>query len=115
MSAWPRRVVIAKALTSIRKDLVDSANRTESKRVDKSAFPPRNWTLNPATTKARLEAALLAIDVFPRCALVLSFFEKVPLEESAVLLAAGRSLTGKAQAIGLQELTRNLAGMQGWT
>jgi hypothetical protein len=90
MTAWPRRVVIAKALTSIRKDLVDSANRTESKRVDKSAFPSRNWTLNPATTKAQLEAALLAIDVFPRCALVLSFFEKVPLEDAAVLLDAGR-------------------------
>ena len=115
MSAWSRRVVIAKALSSIRKDLVDSANRTKSARAGKSAFPPRDWTLNPATTKAQLEAALLTIDVFPRCALVLSFFEKASIEDTAVLLNADRSLVGKAQAIGLQELNRNLARMQGWT
>ena len=115
MSAWSRRVVIAKALSSIRKELVDSANRTKSARAGKSAFPPRDWTLNPATTKAQLEAALLAIDVFPRCALVLSFFEKASLEDTAVLLNADRSLVGKAQTIGLQELNRNLARMQGWT
>jgi DNA-directed RNA polymerase specialized sigma24 family protein len=115
MSAWSRRVVIAKALHSIRKELVDSANRTKSARAGKSAFPPRDWTLNPATTKAQLEAALLAIDVFPRCALVLSFFEKASLEDTAVLLNADRSLVGKAQTIGLQELNRNLARMQGWT
>jgi DNA-directed RNA polymerase specialized sigma24 family protein len=115
MSAWSRRVVIAKALHSIRKELVDSANRTKSARAGKSAFPPRDWTLNPATTKAQLEAALLAIDVFPRCALVLSFFEKVSIEDTAVSLNADRSLVGKAQAIGLQELNRNLARMQGWT
>jgi DNA-directed RNA polymerase specialized sigma24 family protein len=115
MSAWSRRVVIAKALSSIRKDLVDSANRTKSAHTGKSAFPPRDWTLNPAPTKAQLEAALLTIDVFPRCALVLSFFEKASLEDTAVLLNADRSLVGKAQLIGLQELNRNLARMQGWT
>jgi DNA-directed RNA polymerase specialized sigma24 family protein len=115
MTAWSRRVVIAKALNSTRKELVDSANRTKSAPAGKFAFPPRDWTLNPATTKAQLEAALLTIDVFPRCALVLSFFEKASLEDTAVLLNADRSLVGKAQAIGLQELNRNLARMQGWT
>jgi hypothetical protein len=115
MSAWSRRVVIAKALSSSRKELVDSENRNKSARIGKFAFQPRDWTLNPATTKVQIEAALLAIDVFPRCALVLSFFEKTSLEDTEVLLNADRRLVGKAQAIGLQQLNRNLARMQGWT
>jgi len=115
MLAWSRRVFIAKALAAIRDELAASARRTESKRAEKAALPPRNWTLDGDTTKVQLESALLSIDVFPRCALLLSVFEGMSLEDAAILLDAEQDLVRKAQMIGLRELTRNLARIQGWT
>jgi DNA-directed RNA polymerase specialized sigma24 family protein len=67
------------------------------------------------TTTVDLERALLAIDVFPRAALLLSIFEGVPVADAAILLDAEPQLVRKAQAIGLMELTSRLARMQGWT
>ncbi len=115
MLAWSRRVVIAKALAAIRDELAASARRTASKRAQKSALPPRKWVLDRHTTKVQLERALLAIDVFPRCALLVSVFEGMSLEDAAILLDADRRLVQKGQMTGLRELTRNLARMQGWT
>jgi DNA-directed RNA polymerase specialized sigma24 family protein len=115
MLAWSRRVFIAKALAAIRDELARSAYRTASKRVEKAALPPRNWTLDRDTTKVHLERALLAIDAFPRCALLLSVFEGLSLEDVALLLDSERDLVRKARMIGLGELTGNLARMQGWT
>jgi len=115
MLAWSRRVFIAKALAAIRDELIASARRTASKHAEKTALPPRNWTLDRDTTKAHLESALLAIDVFPRCAVLLSVFEGMSLEDVAILLDSELHLVRLAQTIGLQELTRNLAQIQGWT
>lgn len=115
MLAWSRRLVIAKALAGIRDDLARSARRTASKRAEKTVLPPRNWVLDRGTTAAELERALLAIDVFPRCALLLSIFEGMPVEDAAILLDVAPDLVRKAQVIGLRELTRNLARTQGWT
>ena len=115
MLAWSRRVFIAKALAAIRDELARSARRTASKRAGKAALPARDWTLDRGTTKVELERALLAIDVFPRCALLLSVFEGVSLEDVAILLDSERDLVRKAQMIGLRELTPNLARIQGWT
>jgi DNA-directed RNA polymerase specialized sigma24 family protein len=115
MLAWSRRVFIAKALAAIRDELAASARRTASRRVEKHALPPRNWTLDRDMAKVGLESALLAIDVFPRCALLLSVFEGMPLEDVAILLDGEMDLVRKAQMIGLRDLTRNLARIQGWT
>ena len=115
MLAWSRRVFIAKALAAIRDELARSARRTASKDAEKAALPPRNWSLDGDTTKAQLENALLAIDVFPRCALLLSVFEGMSLEDVEILLDSERDLVRTAQMIGLLELTRNLARLQGWT
>jgi len=115
MLAWSRRVFIAKALAAIRDELAESARRTASKRAEAAELPARKWTLNRDTTKAQLESALLSIDMFPRCALLLSVFEGVSLEDAAILLNSERDLVQKAQTIGLRELTRNLARLQGWT
>jgi DNA-directed RNA polymerase specialized sigma24 family protein len=114
MLAWARRMVIAKALDVIHDELARSARRTASRRVDKTTLPPRNWTPDRDATKVQLERALLAIDVFPRCAVVLTVFERMSLEDAAILLDGDREMVRKAQTIGLQELTRNLARMQGW-
>ena len=115
MLAWSRRMFIAKAVAAIRDQLAVSARRTASRRDEKVAFPSRNWTLDQDTTKIQLERALLAIDVFPRCALLLSVFEGVSLEDVAILLDSERDLVRKAQMIGLRELTHSLARIQGWT
>ena len=114
MRAWSRRVVISKALAGIQGELAASARRVKLEPDHHAALPGRDWSLDPGTTKADLEKALLAIDVFPRAAVVLSRFEGVAIPDAAVLLDADPGLVGKALAIGSQELTRNLAGMRGW-
>ncbi len=115
MVTWSRRVVISKALATIRDEVAASVLRTKSKRLRKPALPGRDWELGPDTTRVDLERALLAIDVFPRAALLLSVFERVPVADAAILLDAELELVRKAQAIGLMELTSRLARMQGWT
>jgi DNA-directed RNA polymerase specialized sigma24 family protein len=114
MRAWSRRLVIARALTTVREDLAASARRMALRRTEKFALPPRSWVLDPGTTKSDLERALLSIDVFPRAAALLLVFERVPLRDAAILLDAEPDLVRKAQAAGVRELTNNLARMQGW-
>ena len=110
MRGWQRRNVIATALTAIHDELADSARRTQLARVSSSAAPARSWSLSPDTTKEELQQALLAIDLFPRAALLLLVFEGIRMADAATLLDADAALIRKAQAIGLRELTANLAG-----
>jgi hypothetical protein len=114
MDAWSRRLVIAGALTAVREQLAASAQRTALKRGSRSALPPRSWALDTETTKSDLERALLSVDVFPRAAILLLVFERVPLKDAAILLDVDVTLLLKAQAAGARELTLNLARMQGW-
>jgi DNA-directed RNA polymerase specialized sigma24 family protein len=108
MRGWQRRLVIGRALTAIHDELADSARRTQQAGGG-SASPPRNWSLSPGTTKADLEQALLSIDLFPRAALLLLVFEGMHMPDAVILLDADPALIRKAQAIGLRELTANLA------
>ena len=109
MRGWQRRLVIGRALTTIHNELDDSARRTQLARGKGSAAPLRNWSISPDTTKADLQQALLAIDLFPRAALLLLIFEDIRMADAAALLNADPALIRKAQAIGLRELTSNLA------
>jgi len=111
MLAWARKVVIAKALGVIRQELAASALRIASARA-RNHPTPRNWSLSSEATKVELERALLAIDAFPRCVLLLSLFEGMSLDDATVLLDVDRELIRKAQAFALQELTNNLAVMR---
>jgi DNA-directed RNA polymerase specialized sigma24 family protein len=115
--AWSQRLVIAKALAGIRQELTESARRTASVRIEKIAFPSRNPVLDADAdlTEGQFQSALLEIDLFPRCALVLTTFEGMSEEDAAILLNGDRGLVRKARIVGLQELTRNLARMRGWT
>ena len=114
MSAWSRRLVIARALTAVREELGASALRTGLRSENRSAVPPRSWMLDRQTTKSDLESALLSIDLFPRAAVLLLLFEGVPLQDAALLLDAEPGLVRKGQAAGVVELTVALARMQGW-
>jgi DNA-directed RNA polymerase specialized sigma24 family protein len=109
MQNWQRRMVMGRALTAIRDEVADSARRTELVRVNSFWAAPRNWSLSPDTTKADLEKALLAIDLFPRAAVLLLVFEGLRMADATTLLDADPALIRKAQAIGLRELTANLA------
>lgn len=110
MRNWQRRLAIGKALAAIHNELAESARQTERASVDGSAMPPRGWSLSPDTTKADLEQALLAIDLFPRAALLLLVFERIRFADAATLLDASPDLLKRAQAIGLRELTARIAG-----
>jgi DNA-directed RNA polymerase specialized sigma24 family protein len=112
MLAWARKVVIAKALAAVRQELAASALRLASQRSRSCGPMPRNWALRPDTTKIQLERALLAIDLFPRCALLLSVFEGLSIDDATVLLDGDRELVRSAQVSAVQELTRNLASMR---
>ena len=112
MMAWSRKVIISKALGAIRQELAASAARMALARTPRSASPlPRNWSLAASATRTELERALLAIDAFPRCVLLLLLFEGLSVDDAMQLLGADRDLVRKAQAFALQELTRNLAAI----
>jgi DNA-directed RNA polymerase specialized sigma24 family protein len=112
MLAWSRKVVIGKALAAIRVELAASAQRIAAARSRKCApSASGNWSPAHDVTKAELERALLAIDAFPRCVLLLSLFEGLSIDDATVLLDVDRELVCKAQAFALAELTSNLAAM----
>ena len=110
MRAWSRRIVIAKALAAIRDELAESARRTELARVDESTARQPDWSLSPYLNKSRIEEALLAIDVFPRAAVVLLVFEGVRIADATALLDRDAALVRKAHAVGLREFMANLGG-----
>ncbi len=112
--AWSQRLLIAKALAGIRGELAESARRTACLRPEKRekpALPSRNPVIDPGAngTDGQMEGALFAIDLFPRCALLLTVFEGISAEDAATILDVDRDLVRKGRIIGLQELTRKLA------
>jgi DNA-directed RNA polymerase specialized sigma24 family protein len=111
MLSWSRRIVIAKVLNVIRRELAVSAQRTASIRVKALGLPPLSATLGDMTD-IQLERALLAIDMFPRCALILTVFEGMSVEDTAVVLDCTPELARKARTLGLRHLIENLATMQ---
>ena len=110
MLSWSRRLVIAKALTKVRDELAASARRTAAARSGRLTLPaPGDWSLDPGTSKAELQDALVATDIFPRAAVLLSMFEGMSVEDTAILLDADPDLVKKARNLALRELTVNLA------
>jgi DNA-directed RNA polymerase specialized sigma24 family protein len=118
IASWARRLVIASALARIAAELRASARRVEQSDLgnlaDHAIFPPPTWMGSPGLTKAELERALLAIDAFPRCAVILTVFEELSIQDAAVLLNSDQPLVRKAQACALIDLTRNLAIGRGY-
>jgi hypothetical protein len=107
--------VIAKALATIDPELRASALRAPTPEpAAPPALPAQGWISRQSITRPEFERALLALDVFPRCAVLLTVFERLSLEESTLLLNADRELVARAQRQGLIELTRNIALGRGW-
>jgi DNA-directed RNA polymerase specialized sigma24 family protein len=118
MSAWCRKLVIARALGKVRLPLTASARRIKV-RVQNSAYedqlPSPAWRVGRDLSRTQFEDALLAIDIFPRCALLLRIFEKMSIEDAGLLLNADKELIESATAIALNELVWNIAIGQDWS
>ena len=112
MAVWSRKVWIARALAGVNSAMSDSVLRTAALRPDhlrKMKGPsPAAWRLETDTDKLEFESALLAIDVFPRCALLLTVFEKLSLEEVANLLNVDKPLVATARTVAWTELSRRM-------
>jgi len=96
MSCWSRKIFIAKVLGAV------------TPRMNASPWlrPAKNLSLHCLDTfdKPELEQALLAIDQFPRCALLLTVFEKLSIEDTATLLNADVKLVKAGRAAALAQL-----------
>lgn len=118
MTVWARKLVIAKALGAVHSQLAASIHRTRIRSAgvppDWDSLPPPAWTARHEVTRAYIDKALLAIDLFPRCTLLLLVFEKLSLDDVSTLLNADKELVKKAEEIAFTELTRNIALEQGW-
>ena len=96
-----RKAVIRGALATMCDELISSAARMEVWPTEHLPLPPFNWSLDPNTSKSQVENALRAIEVFPRCALLLTVFEGFKLCDAAVLLNADPELVMRGRIVGL--------------
>jgi len=114
MAAWGRKLAIARLLGPVHSELEASLPRTD-KYLTRSEGPiPTNWTPCQNMDRSQFERALLAIDFFPRCVLLLSICEKLSLDDLEALLGASKKVAQAARLIGLAALTWNLARASGW-
>lgn len=108
------RLVATPAIAIIKAQLAESARRTERALATdwKRDIGPlaADWSRRSALTKAALQQALLAIDLFPRCALLLVVFEGLSIEDAALLLEENEGLVRGTLGLALLQLTQNLNG-----
>jgi DNA-directed RNA polymerase specialized sigma24 family protein len=112
MTTWARKLIVGEALGTIEKELRASKQRVARTAGDE-AVGNAKWKRRAHIAREEFEEAVIAIDAFPRCAMLLTIFEGMSIEDAAVLLHADKSLTATAQRIGIVELTRCLAGNNG--
>jgi hypothetical protein len=110
MITWSRKIFVGKILGYVTPKMSAAELRNRLKRLQAETGRGLKSGIDPTAGKAELERALLAIDPFPRCSLLLSVFERLATEDIGILLNADRESVKTATAIGLLELARNLAG-----
>ena len=116
MEAWARRVDVSKALSGVHSQLAASIARTRQaarRQPAAGAFPAASRGVDPGVTEAQLRDALFALDLFPRCALVLAVYERMPFADVAVLLGVEEKFLAIVLAASARELSRNLAVGEG--
>ena len=102
----PRELVIGEALGTMRTELRTSRQRTAA-RAEESQDEAK-LQRRPEIAREEFEEAVISIDAFPRCAMLLTIFEGMSIRAASALLHADEALTRAAQRIGIVELTRNL-------
>jgi hypothetical protein len=112
MNSWARKLVIVEALDTIKEELrisKEKVARAPEEEADGNAKLKRRAYIS----RQEFEEAVIGIDAFPRCAMLLTIFEGMSPQAASALLNADKKLTRKAQRIGIVALTRNLAGESG--
>lgn len=107
-----RRMVVTRALAARSEELARSAKRSISQGGDRQILPTERWLPIDRVSFEQLQNALLAIDIFPRCALLLTMFEGFTLHEAAVLLNSDSESLLDARITGLLDMTHTLTGRQ---
>jgi len=100
-----RELVIGEALGTMRTELRTSRQRTAARGEE---FHEAKLQTRPEIAQEEFEEAVISIDAFPRCAMLLTIFEGMSIRAASALLNADEALTRVAQRIGIVELTRNL-------
>jgi len=110
MLSWARKLVIVAALGTIRRQLRESALRTRpSSKGELAGLAHLASVDHSGLTKRELEEVLLSMDVFQRCAVILTVLEGLPVTEAADLLGADVDTVKAAQARGVAEMTWRVA------
>ncbi len=109
--AHVRKRVVARALAAIREEVTASAQQTAARLLNRTVLPVANWPIGPHISRDQLEEALLAIEDFPRCALLLTVFEGISVDEAAELLHRDGEMILCGRETGLWELTCNLGSI----
>ncbi|MGA3185719.1 MAG: hypothetical protein ABSF22_01290 [Bryobacteraceae bacterium] len=105
---WARALTIVEALGTIETVLRRSLVRVAQSNGEEMASQAE-WMGRARITTEEFEDAVLRIDAFPRCAMLLTIFEGLPIKATALLLNASMALTAAAQRIGIVQLTARLA------
>jgi len=103
----PRELIIGEALGTMATELRRSRQRTAELAEDTACIEEK-LRARPRVAREEFEEAVISIDAFPRCAMLLTIFEGMSVRAASVLLHADEALTRAAQRIGIVELTRNL-------
>ncbi|MCU1335665.1 MAG: hypothetical protein JWO19_1246 [Bryobacterales bacterium] len=108
--AWARKLVIVAAVGTIRRELAESVLRTRPATREELAGLARLASADLAhLTKGELEEVLVAMDVFQRCAVILTVLEGLPVKDAAALLAVDDGTLKATQARGVAEMTWRMA------
>ncbi len=112
MTAWARKLVIVEALETIKDELSISKEKV-ARAPEEEAGANAKLKRRAYISRREFEEAVIGIDAFPRCAMLLTIFEGMSPQAAAALLNADKKLVRKAQRVGIVGLTRNLAGDSG--
>jgi hypothetical protein len=117
ISEWARKLVIVEALGTVKQELRASKKNTARLAQDEGQPASGEWSRLTAPKsgieRGAFEQAVIAIDALPRCAMLLTIFERMTVAAAATLLNVDEALTRVAQRIGIVQLTRNLSGNDG--
>jgi hypothetical protein len=112
VAAWLRKLILARVLQTVSGELRASALHVGQRRLERLTAEHRAAVAN--ADRVQLERALSALDLFPRCALLLTFFEDLAIEDVGILLNADKDLVARAAAIAMKELVQTLPARPDW-
>jgi hypothetical protein len=98
----PRELIIGEALGTMATELRTSRQRTAKRAEDEPAGETklqRRLPEQPRIAREEFEEAVISIDAFPRCAMLLTIFEGMSIRAASALLHADEALTRAVEAI----------------